>query len=108
MQNEIWLLRVNVFLSFFFFLLLLTLGCEIYSDAGNHGSMIQGIKNSGVKKFVFHHNDVSHLQDLLEKSDPSIPKIVAFETVYSMDGKSTHMFECVFRIKMRICLVYTI
>uniref|UniRef100_A0A7N6FKF1 5-aminolevulinate synthase n=1 Tax=Anabas testudineus TaxID=64144 RepID=A0A7N6FKF1_ANATE len=61
-------------------------GCEIYSDAGNHGSMIQGIKNSGVKKFVFHHNDVSHLEDLLEKSDPSIPKIVAFETVYSMDG----------------------
>ncbi|XP_035014077.1 5-aminolevulinate synthase, nonspecific, mitochondrial-like isoform X1 [Hippoglossus stenolepis] len=61
-------------------------GCEIYSDAGNHASMIQGIRNSGVKKFVFRHNDVSHLQELLEKSDDSTPKIVAFETVHSMDG----------------------
>ncbi|XP_061590795.1 5-aminolevulinate synthase, nonspecific, mitochondrial [Cololabis saira] len=61
-------------------------GCEIYSDAGNHASMIQGIRNSGVKKFIFRHNDVSHLQELLEKSDPSTPKIVAFETVHSMDG----------------------
>lgn len=61
-------------------------GCEIYSDAGNHASMIQGIRNSRVKKFVFRHNDVSHLQELLEKSDPSTPKIVAFETVHSMDG----------------------
>ncbi|XP_041801823.1 5-aminolevulinate synthase, nonspecific, mitochondrial-like isoform X2 [Chelmon rostratus] len=61
-------------------------GCEIYSDAGNHASMIQGIRNSGVKKFIFRHNDVSHLQELLEKSDPCTPKIVAFETVHSMDG----------------------
>uniref|UniRef100_A0A8C4GHJ1 5-aminolevulinate synthase n=1 Tax=Dicentrarchus labrax TaxID=13489 RepID=A0A8C4GHJ1_DICLA len=64
-------------------------GCEIYSDAGNHASMIQGIRNSGVKKFIFRHNDVNHLQELLEKSDPSTPKIVAFETVHSMDGKYT-------------------
>uniref|UniRef100_A0AAV2M0D1 5-aminolevulinate synthase n=1 Tax=Knipowitschia caucasica TaxID=637954 RepID=A0AAV2M0D1_KNICA len=61
-------------------------GCEIYSDAGNHASMIQGIRNSGVKKFVFRHNDVSHLQELLRTSDPNTPKIVAFETVHSMDG----------------------
>ncbi|XP_078111514.1 5-aminolevulinate synthase, non-specific, mitochondrial-like isoform X2 [Sander vitreus] len=61
-------------------------GCEIYSDAGNHASMIQGIRNSGVKKFIFRHNDISNLQQLLEKSDPSTPKIVAFETVHSMDG----------------------
>ena len=64
-------------------------GCEIYSDAGNHASMIQGIRNSGVKKFVFRHNDVGHLQELLEKSDDSTPKIVAFETVHSMDGEAT-------------------
>lgn len=63
------------------------LGCEIYSDAGNHASMIQGIRNSGVRKFIFRHNDVSHLKELLEKSNPSTPKIVAFETVHSMDGK---------------------
>ncbi|XP_034724809.1 5-aminolevulinate synthase, nonspecific, mitochondrial isoform X1 [Etheostoma cragini] len=61
-------------------------GCEIYSDAGNHASMIQGIKNSGAKKFIFRHNDPSHLRELLQKGDPTKPKIVAFETVHSMDG----------------------
>ncbi|XP_062315333.1 5-aminolevulinate synthase, non-specific, mitochondrial-like [Osmerus eperlanus] len=61
-------------------------GCEIYSDAGNHASMIQGIRNSGAKKFIFGHNNVNHLRELLKKSDPSTPKIVAFETVHSMDG----------------------
>ncbi|KAM8933966.1 5-aminolevulinate synthase, erythroid-specific, mitochondrial isoform 2-T2 [Pelodytes ibericus] len=61
-------------------------GCEIYSDAGNHASMIQGIRNSGVTKHVFRHNDPAHLEELLRKSDPKRPKIVAFETVHSMDG----------------------
>ncbi|KAM4651528.1 5-aminolevulinate synthase, non-specific, mitochondrial isoform 1-T2 [Discoglossus pictus] len=61
-------------------------GCEIYSDAGNHASMIQGIRNSRVPKYVFRHNDVGHLRELLKNSDPSVPKIVAFETVHSMDG----------------------
>ncbi|XP_008406737.1 5-aminolevulinate synthase, non-specific, mitochondrial [Poecilia reticulata] len=61
-------------------------GCEIYSDAGNHASMIQGIRNSGAKKFIFRHNDLAHLRELLEKGDPTKPKIVAFETVHSMDG----------------------
>ncbi|XP_078391164.1 5-aminolevulinate synthase, erythroid-specific, mitochondrial-like isoform X1 [Cetorhinus maximus] len=61
-------------------------GCEIYSDAGNHASMIQGIRNSGIPKFVFRHNDVEHLEQLLKESDPKAPKIVAFETVHSMDG----------------------
>ncbi|XP_075041038.1 5-aminolevulinate synthase, erythroid-specific, mitochondrial [Mixophyes fleayi] len=61
-------------------------GCEIYSDAGNHASMIQGIRNSGVTKYVFRHNDPGHLEELLRTSDPKTPKIVAFETVHSMDG----------------------
>ncbi|KAL1007817.1 hypothetical protein UPYG_G00092050 [Umbra pygmaea] len=61
-------------------------GCEIYSDAGNHASMIQGIRNSGAKKFIFRHNDPQHLKELLARSDRSTPKIVAFETVHSMDG----------------------
>ncbi|XP_024914949.1 5-aminolevulinate synthase, erythroid-specific, mitochondrial isoform X2 [Cynoglossus semilaevis] len=61
-------------------------GCEIYSDAGNHASMIQGIRNSGAKRFIFRHNDSRHLEELLQRSDPLTPKIVAFETVHSMDG----------------------
>merc|ERR1712079_283142 len=61
-------------------------GCHIFSDAGNHASMIQGIKNSGVPKHIFRHNDPDHLEELLKKVDPSIPKIVAFETVHSMTG----------------------
>nr|XP_020473914.1 5-aminolevulinate synthase, erythroid-specific, mitochondrial-like [Monopterus albus] len=61
-------------------------GCEIYSDAGNHASMIQGIRNSGAKRFIFRHNDSQHLEELLRRSDPKTPKIVAFETVHSMDG----------------------
>lgn len=69
-------------------------GCEIYSDAGNHASMIQGIRNSGAAKFVFRHNDPDHLKKLLEKSNPETPKIVAFETVHSMDG--VYMCEIMF------------
>eukprot|EP00095_Tigriopus_kingsejongensis_P002602 maker-scaffold632_size121914-snap-gene-0.22 protein:Tk02602 transcript:maker-scaffold632_size121914-snap-gene-0.22-mRNA-1 annotation:"5-aminolevulinate mitochondrial" len=61
-------------------------GCEIFSDAGNHASMIQGIKNSGVPKHIFRHNDPEHLEELLANSNPGIPKIVAFETVHSMTG----------------------
>uniref|UniRef100_A0A3P8XVD1 5-aminolevulinate synthase n=1 Tax=Esox lucius TaxID=8010 RepID=A0A3P8XVD1_ESOLU len=61
-------------------------GCEIYSDMGNHASMIQGIRNSGAKRFIFRHNDSQHLEELLSRSDPKTPKIVAFETVHSMNG----------------------
>ncbi|KAF3812993.1 hypothetical protein GH733_019044 [Mirounga leonina] len=50
-------------------------GCEIYSDAGNHASMIQGIRNSGAAKFVFRHNDPDHLKKLLKESNPRTPKI---------------------------------
>ncbi|KAG0271639.1 mitochondrial 5-aminolevulinate synthase [Linnemannia exigua] len=60
--------------------------CVILSDAMNHASMIQGIKHSGVKKMIFRHNDTAHLEELLKTLDPSIPKIIAFETVYSMSG----------------------
>lgn len=61
-------------------------GCIIFSDASNHASMIHGIRTSGAEKRIFRHNDVAHLEELLKKADPSVPKIVAFETVYSMSG----------------------
>ena len=61
-------------------------GAHIFSDAGNHASMIQGICNSGVPKHIFRHNDPLHLEELLSKVDKNTPKIVAFETVHSMDG----------------------
>ena len=52
-------------------------GCQVYSDAGNHASMIQGIRRSGVPKFIFRHNDPHHLEQLLGRSPPGVPKIVA-------------------------------
>lgn len=60
--------------------------CQIFSDKGNHASMIQGIKNSQVPKHVFRHNDIEHLEQLLKTVPKHTPKIVAFETVHSMDG----------------------
>src|SRR5689334_20291787 len=61
-------------------------GCELYSDAFNHASMIAGIRHSGAVRKIFRHNDVAHLEELLAAADPAKPKIVAFESVYSMDG----------------------
>ena len=61
-------------------------GCIIFSDELNHASMIAGIRNSGSEKRVFRHNDVEHLRELLAAEDPEAPKLIAFESVYSMDG----------------------
>ena len=61
-------------------------GCVIVSDADNHASMIAGIRYSRAEKKIFRHNDVEHLDRLLGECDPAAPKIVAFESLYSMDG----------------------
>ena len=58
----------------------------IYSDELNHASMIEGIRRNGGEKRIFKHNDMEHLRQLLEKDDRSVPKLIAFESIYSMDG----------------------
>ncbi len=61
-------------------------GLIIYSDALNHASMIEGVRRNGGAKRIFRHNDLAHLRELLEADDPAAPKLIAFESIYSMDG----------------------
>jgi 5-aminolevulinate synthase len=61
-------------------------GLIIYSDERNHASMIEGVRRNGGAKRIFRHNDLAHLRELLEADDSDAPKLIAFESIYSMDG----------------------
>lgn len=69
--------------------------CVILSDAGNHASMIEGIRHSKAQKVIWKHNDVADLEAKLAALPANVPKIVAFESVYSMDGDISPMREIV-------------
>jgi 5-aminolevulinate synthase len=60
--------------------------CVILSDALNHNSMIEGVRQSGAEKLIWRHNDTAHLEELLKGIDPNRPKLIVFESLYSMDG----------------------
>jgi 5-aminolevulinate synthase len=61
-------------------------GLIIYSDSLNHASMIEGVRRNGGAKRIFRHNDLDHLREMMAADDPDAPKLIAFESIYSMDG----------------------
>ena len=65
--------------------------CLILSDAWNHNSMIEGVRQAHSDKQIFRHNDMAHLQELLAAADPNRPKLIVFESLYSMDGNVAHV-----------------
>ena len=81
-------------------------GCEVYSDELNHASMIQGIKNSNVPTHVFRHNDTEHLEELLKTSNANTPKIIVFESLYSMEGLRSPIKKIVSLAKKYNALTY--
>lgn len=80
--------------------------CVTFSDQMNHASMIRGICAGGSEKKIFRHNDMIHLEALLQEVDPNRPKIIAFESVYSMDGDIAPIAEIIALAKKYNALTY--
>ena len=81
-------------------------GCIVFSDAMNHASIISGIRHARVEKAIFRHNDVAHLESLLASQPVDRPKIIIFESVYSMDGDISPIAEIVALAKRYNALTY--
>lgn len=81
-------------------------GVVFFSDEQNHASMILGMRATRAERRVFRHNDVAHLEQLLAEADPDVPKVVAFESIYSMDGDVAPMPELCAVAKKYGALVY--
>src|SRR6201985_2581061 len=81
-------------------------GLIIYSDALNHASMIAGIRHGRSQKHVFRHNDLEHLESLLRAAPADAPKLIAFESVYSMDGDIADLKGLVTLAKRYNCMTY--
>jgi 5-aminolevulinate synthase len=77
----------------------------VFSDELNHASMIIGVRNGGRKKHIFRHNDLEHLESLLKSTDIKLPKLIAFESVYSMDGDIASIKELVELAKWALCKI---
>ena len=81
-------------------------GCVLLSDERNHASIIEGVKASGCEKYVFKHNDIEHLEQILISIDLSKPKLIVFESVYSMSGNVAPIKEIVKLAKKYNALTY--
>jgi 5-aminolevulinate synthase len=81
-------------------------GLIIFSDELNHASMISGIRHGGGHRKIFRHNDLAHLEELLIAADPAAPKLIAFESVYSMDGDISDIPGTVALAKKYGCMTY--
>jgi 5-aminolevulinate synthase len=81
-------------------------GLIIFSDELNHASMIAGIRNGGGPRQVFRHNDLEHLESLLQAAPADAPKLIAFESVYSMDGDISDLAGTIALAKTYNCLTY--
>lgn len=81
-------------------------GLIIFSDAFNHASMIAGIRNGGGARHIFRHNDLEHLESLLKAAPANAPKLIAFESVYSMDGDVADIAGTIALAKKYGCLTY--